>query len=215
MVGGAGYVKNIFDRYYRKYDAWYDRHRFAYLSELAAVKKRLPRTGRGLEIGVGTGRFAAELGIKYGVDPAKKMLGLAKERGVDVRPCGGEDLPFPGGSFDYAAVIVTLSFVRDPLKVLQEAARVLKKKGKIVIGMIDGDSFLGRYYRGKKGLFYRKANILGVGQVTEMLKKAGFRGFSCLQTVFRLPHEMKSVHKCSAGHGRGGFVVIRAEKTCS
>ena len=208
-------MKDVFDRYYRKYDAWYDRNRFAYLSELAAVKRKLPRTGRGLEIGVGTGRFAAPLGIKYGADPAGNMLKIAEERGVKTRACSGERLPFKGGYFDHVAIIVTLSFVRDPLKVLQEAARVLKKKGKIIIGLIDRDSFLGGYYRKKRGVFYGRARLLSVGQVTVMLKESGFHRFSCLQTVFRLPHEMKSVHKSSAGHGRGGFVVIRAEKTCS
>ncbi len=29
-------MNNIFDKYYKKYDAWYDRNKFAYLSELKA-----------------------------------------------------------------------------------------------------------------------------------------------------------------------------------
>lgn len=206
-------MKNIFDDHYEKYDAWYDRYDLAYLSELAAVRKKLPRTGRGLEIGVGTGRFAAPLGIKYGVDPARNMLKKAEERGVKTRACSGERLPFKSGSFDYIAVIVTLSFVDDPAEVLKEAARVLKKNGRIVIGMIDGESFLGRYYREKKGVFYTNAHLLSVDRVTEMLKLSGFRGFSFLQTIFRIPPEMKSVHRILTGHGRGGFVVISARKS--
>jgi len=75
----------IFDKYYKKYDLWYERNRFAYLSELEAIKKVLPKKGKGLEIGVGTARFAKPLGIKYGIDPSKKMLEIAKKKGVNVR----------------------------------------------------------------------------------------------------------------------------------
>jgi len=75
-------VRNIFDKFYKKYDAWYERNKFAYLSELEAIKKVLPKKGKGLEIGVGTARFAKPLGIKYGIDPSKKMLEIAKKRDV-------------------------------------------------------------------------------------------------------------------------------------
>ena len=61
-------MKTIFDHYYKKYDAWYDRNKFAYLSELKAVRE-----------------------------------------------------------------------------VLKESGRVLKRNGKIIIGIVDGDSFLGKY----------------------------------------------------------------------
>lgn len=49
---------NIFDAYPKEYDQWYERNRFAYLSEIETLKKVISETGRGLEIGVGTGRFA-------------------------------------------------------------------------------------------------------------------------------------------------------------
>ena len=85
---------NIFDRYYKKYDIWYDRNKFAYLSELEAIKKVIPSVGRGLEIGVGTGRFAAALNITIGIDPSHNMIEIASRRGVNVRWGFGEDLPF-------------------------------------------------------------------------------------------------------------------------
>ena len=59
---------NIFDKYYSKYEAWYEKNKYVYLSELEVVKKVLPKEGVGLEIGVGTGRFALPLDIKFGVD---------------------------------------------------------------------------------------------------------------------------------------------------
>ena len=60
----------IFEQSAQEYDAWFDRHQAVYQSELLAVKAFLPTAGRGLEIGVGTGRFAGPLGIGTGVEPA-------------------------------------------------------------------------------------------------------------------------------------------------
>jgi len=56
--------ENIFDIYPKEYDNWYEENKFAYLSEIEALKKVIPEKGEGLEIGVGTGRFAQPLRIK-------------------------------------------------------------------------------------------------------------------------------------------------------
>ncbi len=201
-------MSDFFDEHYKQYDAWYDRNKFAYLSELEAVKKALPREGHGLEVGVGSGRFAAPLGIAVGIDPSKKMVELARKRGVDARPGSGEDLPFEDATFDYVAIIVTLCFVGDPGQVIGESARVLKGRGRIIIGIVDKDSFLGESYREKKSVFYGRAHFFNVKEVTLMLKEAGFGEFSYYQTLFDLPDKMSSVAEPREGFGKGGFVVI-------
>jgi ubiquinone/menaquinone biosynthesis C-methylase UbiE len=201
-------VRNIFDKFYKKYDAWYDKHKFTYLSELEVLKKIIPKKGKGLEIGVGTARFAKPLGIKYGIDPSKKMLEIAKKRGVDVKLGYGEKLPFKNSTFDYIAIIITLCFVKDPIKVLNEAKRVLKKNGKIIIGIIDRDSFLGKFYQKKKSLFYKQARFFGVKELTHLLEGVGFKNFSYYQTIFKLPEKINSIEKPKKGFGKGGFVVI-------
>ncbi|MFC1658803.1 class I SAM-dependent methyltransferase [Candidatus Omnitrophota bacterium] len=203
-------MKSIFQRYYRKYDAWYDQNRFAFLSELAAIKKALPKNGKGLEIGVGTGRFAAALGITTGIDPSKNMVMIARKRGVDARVGYGEHLPFENSSFDYAAIIVTICFVCDPQRVLREAGRVLKKNGKVIIGIVDKQSFLGKFYQKRAGIFYKQANFFSVSDIRGLLKAAGFNRFSYKQTIFQMPGEIHSVQKPANGFGRGGFVVISA-----
>ena len=50
-----------FEIHHRRYDEWFVRHAAAYQSELLAVRALLPWRGLGLDIGVGTGRFAAPL----------------------------------------------------------------------------------------------------------------------------------------------------------
>jgi len=203
---------NIFDRYYKRYDSWYEKNKFAYLSELGAIRKVLPNEGNGLEIGVGTGRFAAALGVQSGVDPSKNMIKIARKRGIDARIGFGERLPFKGSVFNYVLVIVTLCFAKNPRKVLKEAKRVLKNNGKIIIGIVDKDSFLGRFYRKKKSIFYEKAHFFTVKDVVDLLKTSGFDRVAILQTIFNLPANMKSVHKVRKGFGRGGFVIITAQK---
>ena len=139
-------MSSAFDKYYNKYDAWYDKHEFAFLSEIAAIKKVLPQGKKGLEIGTGTGRFAAGLGITIGIEPSNNMLEIARSRGVDARWGFGERLPFLNGIFDYVAIIISLCFIKNQQEVLLEAARVLKKNGRIIIGIVDKKGFLGKFY---------------------------------------------------------------------
>ena len=203
---------SIFDKYYNNYDKWYEENKFAYLSELEAIRRVLPKKGKILEIGVGTGRFAAPLGIDLGIDPSVNMLKIAKQRGVKIKLGKGEQLPFRGLSFDCVTIIITLCFTRDPREVLQEANRVLKKNGKLVIAIIDKNTFLGKFYQKKKSKFYKQANFFGSSDINGLLKDCGFNRFSYHQTIFELPRDMKSIEMPRRGFGRGGFLVISSHK---
>jgi len=87
-----------FDECTADYDAWFDSHHDLYQAELAAVRSLLPTCGKGIEIGVGTGRFAASLGIAVGVEPSPQMAEMARLRGINVIEGVAEDLPFDDGS---------------------------------------------------------------------------------------------------------------------
>jgi ubiquinone/menaquinone biosynthesis C-methylase UbiE len=202
----------IFNQYVKRYDSWYDKNSFAYLSELAAIKKVILRNGKGLEIGVGTGRFAAPLGIQFGIDLSGKMLEIAQKRGVKVILANGENLPYSDLSFDYIAVINALCFVNDAKKVLAEAERVLKKKGKIILAIIDRQSFLGKFYRKKKSKFYQQVKFFNVNECTYLLKLVGFKNFSYYQAIFQFPEKMMLIEPPQKGFGKGGFVIIAAQK---
>ena len=208
-------AENIFDKYHKEYDAWYIKNGFAYLSELEAVKKVLPKEGKGLEVGVGTGRFASVLGIKYGIDPSEKMLKIAKQRGVKVKLADGENLPFEDAVFDYAIAIISLCFTQDPQKVLKEANRVLREGGRIVIGIIDRDSFLGKSYLKKKSIFYEHAKLFSIKELARLLKKSGFGKFSYYQTIFSSLDKIDSIEVPQLGFGKGSFVVVSGDKAIS
>jgi ubiquinone/menaquinone biosynthesis C-methylase UbiE len=205
-------MKNIFDRFYERYDAWYDRNKKVYLSELRAVRKLLPKKGKGLEIGVGTGRFAAPLGIKTGIDPSKRMVQIARSRGIDARLGRGESLPFKNSSFNYAVLIVTLCFVKKPYRVLAEAHRVLKKNGVLLVGIVPKDSFLGKAYQKKGSIFYKNARFFSVFEVMHKLATLGFADFEFCETLFRSPDRIVRVENPKQGFGNGGFVVVACRK---
>ena len=205
-------MKNIFDRYYKQYDSWYERNRFAYLSEIEAIKIVIPKRGKGLEIGVGTGRFASALGIRYGIEPSKNMAQIARRRGINVKVGYGENLPFEDKEFNFCLIAITICFVKDPKQVLLEAKRVLKEKGKIILAIVDKHSFLGRFYQTKKSKFYKQANFFSVEEVTNLLKEVGFSKPRFYQTIFKFPHEIRNVEKPKLGFGKGCFVVISAQK---
>ena len=139
-----------FERYTEEYEDWFERNKFAYLSELEAIKSQLPKTGYGLEIGVGSGRFAAPLGINLGIEPSKKMGEIARQRGIEAIAGVAEALPFDDAQFDFALMITTICFLNDIKNAFREAYRVLKPDGCLIIGFIDKDSPLGKLYQRHK-----------------------------------------------------------------
>lgn len=202
-----------FEESAQEYDAWFDRNPLAYESEILALKKFLAPQVRGLEIGVGTGRFAVPLGIKIGVEPAKSMADMARQRGIRVIRAVGEFLPFRSASFHLTLLVTTLCFLRDPQRALAEATRILQPGGQVLIGMIDRDSPLGRSYEAHKqeSKFYRQANFLSIGRVLEWLTRLNYRKVEVCQTLFRELSDITHLEPVRAGHGEGGFVVITAQ----
>ena len=201
----------VFDHQPADYDAWFERHHDLYQAELAAVRAAIPASGHGLEIGIGTGRFAVPLGISIGVDPSPHMAELARQRGVEVLEGEAEALPLADSSFDYALMVTVVCFLDDVLKAFREAWRILKPGGTLVIGFIDRESELGRSYEQKKeqSAFYRDATFYTVSDLVVLLNQAGFANFSYRQTL--LAGEPPDV-TVRDGYGAGGFVVIKAHK---
>ncbi len=206
--------ENIFDKYAEEYDAWFEENRYAYLSELKLLKSLSRDSFQALEIGVGSGRFAAPLGILFGVDPSWQMLEIARKRGIEALLATGEDLPFRDQSFDLVLLIVTLCYVKSPGRVIKEARRVLRERGRIIAGIIDKKSELGKIYQAGKdqSKFYRPANFLSAEEMMALLEKHAFQKLRTFQTIFQSPRTMASVESFEPGHGRGGFVVIEGKK---
>ena len=203
-----------FEKYADQYENWFEKNHWVYKSELQAVREQLPKQGKGLEIGVGSGRFAVPLGINFGVDPSPKMGELAKARGIKVVDAGGEDLPFNDSQFDFALMVTTICFLDDIEKAFRETYRILKPNGHLIIGFIDKNSPVGRTYQKHKdeSEFYKIATFYSVDEVVLYLKNTGFGHFAFNQTIFRDLKEIKDIEPIRSGYGDGSFVVINARK---
>lgn len=193
------------------YDAWFDQYPCVYDAELRAIRSLLP-AGRGLELGVGSGRFAAGLGVSMGLDPALPMLKLAQRRGVAVG-CGlAEALPIRSETLDYLLMVTVLCFLRNPEAAFHEMKRVLRPGGRMVIAFIDRESRVGREYqrRQRESAFYRDARFYGVDEVLSLLKGAGFADWIIRQTLAAPVNEIGPNEPVEAGWGQGSFVVVSA-----
>jgi ubiquinone/menaquinone biosynthesis C-methylase UbiE len=203
-----------FETYAGDYEAWFERNPWAYQSELEAVRSQLPASGLGVEIGVGSGRFAGPLGIRVGVDPSASMRALAERRGINVLDAQAEKLPFENFSFDYALMVTAICFLDDVPAAFREAFRILKPEGALIVGFVDRDSSLGGEYQKKKtaSRFYSSARFYCVDDVIRMVQEAGFRRLHCVQTLFGDIRQMDRIDPVKEGKGQGAFVVTKAEK---
>jgi len=111
-------------------------------------------------------------------------------------------------------MITTICFLEDPLQALKEISRILRPFGKVIIGMLDKGSPLGRQYEANKNesKFFRHAEFYSVKQVLEWLKTLGYSDMCILQTIFHKPEEITALEQVKDGYGEGLFAVISAQK---
>lgn len=206
--------KNPYDEHTARYDSWYDNHPAEYASELEAVCAFVPATSFGVEIGVGTARFAARLGVKVGIDPSLSMLSYAVKRDVRCIAAIAEALPFKDGSFDYALMVTALCVVNDAAKSIVEAHRVIKRGGCFVAGFLDISSRSGSEYakRYETSPFSQGVHFRSALEVEELCKKAGFNNLSFVQTLFSPLENLTEPENHKSGYGEGLFVVVNALK---
>ena len=200
-----------FDLHSDAYDQWFERNTGLYEAELGAIRGLIPPSGaEGMEVGVGSGKFAAPLGIRTGVEPSEEMASRARALGIDVYPGTAEELPFSDGRFDFVLMVTTICFVDDVTESFREALRVLKIGGCIIVGFVDEDSELGRRYvdNKEKSKFYKEATFFSTREVKKYLEEAGFEIANIKQTL--IPGELPET--VLDDFGKGAFVVIKAVK---
>jgi SAM-dependent methyltransferase len=128
---------HLFDQAAPRYDAWYDTAHGqrvesaerALLDELLAA---YPGAESLLEIGCGTGRFAAWLAPAFrmlGLDRSPAMLTEMRVQHPTIPAVLGDahQLPLADASIDLVLFVTTLEFLEDPLAALREGVRVARR----------------------------------------------------------------------------------------
>ncbi len=205
----------VFDDYALEYDQWFDEHPLEYSLELRTIQELLPQQGVGIEVGAGTGRFTQPLGISLAVEPSEAMRKIAVNRGINAIQGVAEALPFESASCDFVLMVTTVCFLEQPELAFEEASRVLKSAGCIVLGIIDRQSRLGKKYEAsrKTSRFYKDAHFYSVAEINHFLLKSGFKMIQSVQAI--LPGDNIKGTKVKSGYGEGSFVVIKAVKSQS
>jgi SAM-dependent methyltransferase len=198
-----------FEQFSKAYDEWFEKNAEVYKAELELIRGLLPiyLRAKGLEVGVGSGKFAAPLGIRTGVEPSAQMAAKAEQLGIRVVLGVAEDLPFPDARFDYVLLVTTICFVDDIMQTLAQAYRVLKPGGCIIVGFVDRESELGKHYAAnrEKSKFYNVATFYSTPEVIDFLHKAGFVIHSIRQTL--IPGTESGTIR--DGYGEGAFIGIK------
>lgn len=122
-----------------------------------------------------------------------------------------EDLPFAGAGFDHALMVTTIYFVDSPQRALTAAHRVLKPKGRLVIGFIDRESPIGQDYQAHQAesAFYREATFYFAEDVEHRHCEAGFRIEAWGQTLSHHLPEIHEIEPLRPGRDPCAFVVVR------
>jgi len=204
----------VFDTHSVAYENWFVENRYVYQSELMAVKALIPHNAVGMEIGVGSGLFAKHLGIKEGCDPSAEMRAKAIARGVNAIDGIAENLPYENNKFDFALMVTSICFVDDVKKSFQEAYRVLKTEGSLLVAFVDKESEIGKMYlkHKEKSVFYKDAEFYSTKELSQSLTESNFKISDIVQTVFGNIPQINSVQVIKSGFGQGSFVVIKAQK---
>jgi len=200
----------LFDNLVKDYEEWFERYPKIYEEEIKTIKSLFP-IGKGMEVGVGTGRFAAPLGIKFGIEPSKKMAEVARKRGIKVIEMSAEEMDFKE-EFDFILIVTTICFVNNPFKSIQNCYKTLKNGGYLLIAFVDLASPLGKFYEKhkEKSKFYKFATFFTKDDIIFLMKKAGFKDFECRENLYgeSLDNLRFEINECNDG----AFKVIRGRK---
>jgi ubiquinone/menaquinone biosynthesis C-methylase UbiE len=211
------------------FDVWFNKNKVVFESELLAEKYFITDPENTISIGCGSGLFESRLGIKCGVELSKDMATLAENRGIEVKIGAAENVPYEDEKFDGVLLSTILSYVKDRRMAVNEAYRILKHNGHIVVSFLAKEGSYAMLYdlaylRGKHDpeaapehpypiKFMEGVHWCSTGEVTTLLKDAGFVDLKYVQTLTRHPkYTNDKVEEPVEGYDRGDYVVIQGTK---
>lgn len=227
----------LFDQSAKDYDSWCNTPIGSYVDSL---EKQLiedvafPKKGEAaIDLGCGTGIYSiwlAEKGLSVtGVDISKEMLKVAKEKSddkhlaIDYKQADLYHLPYADETFDLAVCNIVLEFVDSPELVIAESLRVLKKGGRLVVGMIGKHSDWAKTYQERakqnKNSVFAQAQFFSSKEIRHFSKSEPTTlcfGLYIPPTNFKniqYAREIEENHRTLQQEEGAGFIVARWDKS--
>ena len=200
----------VFDKHVNEYEQWFVKNPMPTYRSSTRCGSFCRREGRASR-SAWARAVLPPLGIATGIEPSPAMAELAGKRGIEVVKAVAEKLPFKDNEFDFALMVTTICFLDDLDLAFGEIRRVLKPGGSFIIGFVDKNSPLGKFYQSRQGksVFYKDATFYSVDDILSHLKKAAFADAAFRQTIFRPLGEIEDAEPVKEGYGEGSFVVVR------
>lgn len=159
-------LRLYYDDFSASYDAGRDSPYHRWIDDLEIeIAAPFAQDARVLELGCGTGlilRRLAEIAREaVGVDLSHEMVARAREKGLDVRVADLRTLPFDDDSFDLTCSFKVLPHVPDVEAAVQEALRVTRTGGHLVLELYNPWS-----------LRFLVKRLAGPGAITEVRTEA-------------------------------------------
>jgi SAM-dependent methyltransferase len=170
--------EDVFERFAEEYDHWFEEHSKEYHAELARVRRLLPHPdSRAIEVGVGSGRFAAPLGIPIGIEPSRALGRIARLRGIEVIRGRAESIPIRDESCSSVLLMTVICFLDDPVPAFGELHRILIPQGTLVLGFIEREGQIAQKHIRERGRrrFLSHARFYSSTEVQALLENAGLR----------------------------------------
>jgi len=127
-----------------------------------------------LDIGCGIGSFEqklSELDIT-GLDISEEMLTEAKKRSEKYFVLGdAENLKFDDSSFDAVFYVATLEFITNYKKAIQEAWRVTRTNGKLLVIMLNPESHYFLEQTADKDSYFRNVKHTNVKEIKDYISQ--------------------------------------------
>jgi len=211
------------------FEIWFKNNEKLFLSELKALEQMVTEPEKCVSIGIGNGLFAEKLGIKKGVEPSSGMAELARAKGIEVIEGRAESVPIEDESADQVLLGTILSYVDDKKKAVEEAYRILKDSGQVIISILPAESSFAMLYRlaSIEGYYLNKisprypypmdflegTDWISTEELINIMKETGFKDLKFMQTLTKHPrYSDQEIEEPLEGYKKGDYVVIKGVK---
>jgi len=175
--------------------------------EIEYIRKELEGYHNILDIGFGIGQFEQRLSDFNitGLDSSEEMLKEARRRSNKILVRGNAaNLDFADSSFDAVFYVATLEFVTDYQKAIQEAYRVTKPNGKLLVLMLNPASEYFKEHFQMRSSYFRRIKHTNpkeirdhISTLYEIINEEYFLGIKGQQVFDTSDRELASLYVIS------------------